>query len=207
MGLGPSAEQKEEFGRAVGAHIYEAMLQGGALPDVGIERHLLEGAGLRPGTAAAARDRFRELRKHVDGRGPAYLKELMAKMAAFTDEPRVTGLLTLLVSMAIETAYASSRRPLPQGAGSEERLAELRDLTEEYLKRQRMHLEDERKLREDTERLEAQVSYLLTQIKNAMLSDGPASSRTLKHWVNGAAFHVQVPHESAGVGTIPHSRT
>ncbi|KAJ8250508.1 hypothetical protein COCON_G00224300 [Conger conger] len=190
MGLVPSAEQKEEFGRAVGAHIYEAMLQSGALPDVGIERHLLDGVGLRPG--AATRDRLMELRKHVDGRGPAYLKELMAKMAAFTEEPRVTGLLTLLVSMAIEMAYASSRRPSGQGAGPEERLAELRDLTEEYLKRQRMHLEDERRLREDTERLEGQVSYLLTQIKNGMLTEGHANSRTLKHWVNGAAFHVQM---------------
>ncbi|XP_064173365.1 uncharacterized protein LOC135244758 [Anguilla rostrata] len=198
MGLVPSSEEKEEFRKAVGAHIYEAMLQSGSLPDVGIERHLLDSPGLRPGPAA--RDCFRELRKHVDVRGPAYLKELMGKLAAFTEEPRLTGLLTLLVSMAIETAYASRRGGPPQGAVPEERLAQLRDLTEEYLKRHGMHLDDERKLREDTERLEGQVSLLLTQIKNAALAGGLVNSRTLKHWVNGAAFHVQMLIHLARLG-------
>ncbi|KAJ8361601.1 hypothetical protein SKAU_G00181260 [Synaphobranchus kaupii] len=202
MGLAPSAEEKDEFRRAVGAHIYEAMLESGALPDVGIDRRLLDGPGLQSGQAA--RDQFRELRKHVDAKAPAYLKELMGKLAAFTDEPKVTGLLTLVVSVAIETAFASSRRPPPppQGVAPEERLSELRDLAEEYLKRTRMHLGDDRKLREDTERLEGQVSFLLTQIKNAMLADGHANSRTLKHWVNGAAFHVQMLIHLARLGRL-----
>ncbi|KAJ8248556.1 hypothetical protein GJAV_G00243260 [Gymnothorax javanicus] len=193
MGLVPSTEQREEFRKAVGAHIYEAMLRNGALSDVAIDHHLLERPSLT--TGAAARDRFGELRKHVDGKGPSYLKELMGKLAAFTEEPRVTGLLMLLVSMAIEMAFVASRRPHPpQGAAAvtEQLLAELRDVTEEYLKRQHMHLEDEKRLREDTERLESQVSLLLTRIKNAMLADGHLNSRTLKGWVNGAAFHVQM---------------
>ncbi|KAG9341790.1 hypothetical protein JZ751_018512 [Albula glossodonta] len=189
MGLAPSAQEKMEFQRAVGAHIYEAMLQEGALPDVGIDYSLLDNSGLRSGPAA--RGYFRELKKHVDSKAPAYLRELMGKLAAFTEEPKVTGLLTLAVAVVIETAYASRRLP-PQGAAvTEEKLSELQNLAEEYLKRHRMYLSDERKLREDTERLEGQVSYLLTQIKNAILKDGHASSRTLKHWANGAAFHVQ----------------
>ncbi|XP_036402973.1 uncharacterized protein LOC118790201 [Megalops cyprinoides] len=193
MGLAPSTEEKLQFREAVGAHIYEAMERNGALPDVGIDRSLLDNSGLA--SRAAMQDYFKQLKKHVDGKAPAYLKELMGKLASFTDEPKITGLLTLVIFMVIETAYASSRRS-PQGAvaaaTAEERLSELQNLMEEYLKRHRMHLSDVRKLREDTERLEAQVSFQLTQIKNAMLRDGHMSSRTLKYWVNGVAFHVQM---------------
>ncbi|KAJ8388213.1 hypothetical protein AAFF_G00135840 [Aldrovandia affinis] len=180
MGLAPSAEEQAEFRGAVGAHIYQAMLAGGALPDVAIERPLLDNSGLRSGPAAL--DHFRELKRHVDRKAPAYLKELMAKLAPFTDEPRVTGLLTLVVSVAIEMAFAasssssSSARAAGRGVVVEERLSELRNLAEEYLKRHRMHLSDERKLREDTERLEGQ------------------------HWVNGAAFHVQMLIHLARLG-------
>ncbi|XP_029107302.1 uncharacterized protein LOC114910441 [Scleropages formosus] len=69
--------------------------------------------------------------------------------------------------MAMETVYASSRRS-PPGAGAEGKVTELRDVTEEYPKRCRMHASDAGRLREDTRRLEAELSYRLTQIKGAV---------------------------------------
>ncbi|XP_048865559.1 uncharacterized protein LOC125739461 [Brienomyrus brachyistius] len=189
MGLGVSTEDRERYKAAIGAHLYAAMQKAGGLPDVGIDQALLDNADLRP--PVALQDSFKQLRKHVDAKGPGYLKELMAKLVVFTEEPQLMGLLTLVISMVMETAYASSRRP-PPGMLVNGKVSELRGLIEEYLKRCRMHESEEAELREDTRRLEAQLSYQLTQIKGAILGEGPASSWALKHWVNGAVLHAQM---------------
>ncbi|XP_072565558.1 uncharacterized protein [Paramormyrops kingsleyae] len=189
MGLGVSTEDRERYKADIGAHLYAAMKEAGGLPDVGIDQALLDNADLRP--PVALQDSFKQLRKHVDARGPAYLKELMAKLVVFTEEPQLMGLLTLVISMVMETAYASSRKP-PPGVLVNGKVSELRGLIEEYLKRCRMHESEEAELREDTRRLEAQLSYQLTQMKGAILSEGPANSWALKHWVNGAVLHAQM---------------
>ncbi|KAL7841260.1 hypothetical protein SRHO_G00249510 [Serrasalmus rhombeus] len=46
-------------------------------------------------------------------------------------------------------------------------------------------------LLEDTKRLEKQLSEK-TSLKNSMLHDNQMSTRSLKHWTNSAAFHLQM---------------
>ncbi|GLD71176.1 uncharacterized protein AKAME5_002249700 [Lates japonicus] len=62
----------------------------------------------------------------------------------------------------------------------------------EYLKRHRMFVTNEQRLREELRRLEGQLSGHLTILKNSLLYDGQMSSRGFKIWVNGASFHVQM---------------
>ncbi|KAL0964554.1 hypothetical protein UPYG_G00325560 [Umbra pygmaea] len=177
---------------AVGSLLYSAMLTAGALPDVAIDHSLLSNPECLD-SRTQLQDHLRQLQGHAGNRAPAYLKELISRLVAFSEEPKLAALVGLVVSMVMETAYASSKKS--SGSGScrvvEERRAELQDVMEEYLKRCRMHLNDEQKLREDTQRLEGQLSFLLTQLKNAMLREGP-SSKGLKHWASGAAFHTQM---------------
>ncbi|KAL4640768.1 hypothetical protein GN956_G11625 [Arapaima gigas] len=186
MGSAISFKDQEQFREAIGARLYEAMRQADALPDVGIDQTLLDRSHLRP--PAELQDRLRRLRKHVDDRAPTYLKELVARLAAFAKEPQMMGLLALVISVVMETVYATSRRP-PRGAGAESRVTELRDLMEEYLKRCRMHESNVGRLRDDTRRLEAQLSFQLTQIRGAVQREGQVNSWVLKHWVNGAVLH------------------
>lgn len=50
---------------------------------------------------------------------------------------------------------------------------------------------------EDTSRLEGLLSLRLTVLKNSMLKDGQMSCRSLKHCVNGVAFHSLMQVEQA----------
>lgn len=75
---------------------------------------------------------------------------------------------------------------------SEEKASKARDLMDEYLKRMQMHLENKLLQLQDTNCLEAQLSTQLTRLKNTMLRDDQMTTRSLKHWVNGAAFHSQI---------------
>ncbi|KAJ8013849.1 hypothetical protein DPEC_G00034080 [Dallia pectoralis] len=163
----------------------------GALPDVSIDHTLLSNPeGLNSRTHL--QEHLRQLQGHMGNRAPTYLKELISRLVAFSDEPRLAALVGLVISMVAETAYASSRGSTGSGGCQVEmRRAELQDIMEEYLKRCRMHLNDKQKLIEDTQRLECKLSYLLTQLKNVMLREGP-SSKGLKHWASGAAFHTQM---------------
>ncbi|XP_036842495.1 uncharacterized protein LOC110530352 isoform X1 [Oncorhynchus mykiss] len=186
-----SEKEQSEAQVAIGSLLYSAMLEAGALPDVAVDHYLLANPESLD-SRAHLQDHLRQLQGHVGNRAPTYLKELISRLVAFSDEPKVAGLVGLVVSMVMETAYASSRGSVrSRGCQVEERRAELQDVMEEYLKRCRMHLKDEQKLREDTQRLEGQLSYLLTQLKNTMLREGP-SSKALKHWASGAAFHTQM---------------
>ena len=53
---------------------------------------------------------------------------------------------------------------------------ELQEVMEEYLKRCRIHLSDKNKLIQDSVRLEAQFSLILTQLKTSLLG-GDCDSR------------------------------
>ncbi|XP_010887424.1 uncharacterized protein LOC105021442 isoform X2 [Esox lucius] len=186
-----SVQEQSAAQAAVGSLLYSAMLKAGALPDVAIDHTLLSNPESLD-SRARLQDHLRQLQGHVGNRAPTYLKELISRLVAFSDEPKLAALVGLVISMVAETAYASSRGSAGSGGCQIEKCrAELQDIMEEYLKRCRMHLNDEQKLKEDTQRLEGQLSYLLTQLKNVMLREGP-SSKGLKHWASGAAFHTQM---------------
>ncbi|XP_015251427.1 PREDICTED: uncharacterized protein LOC107098318 isoform X3 [Cyprinodon variegatus] len=73
----------------------------------------------------------------------------------------------------------------------EQRVWELQEVMEEYLKRCKISLSDKRRLIEDSVRLETQLSLILTQLKTCLLGGG-CDSRSLRHWACGAAFHTQM---------------
>lgn len=58
----------------------------------------------------------------------------------------------------------------------QQRVFELQELMEEYLKRCRINLNDKTKLIQDSVRLEAQLSLTLTQLKSSLLG-GDCDSR------------------------------
>lgn len=75
---------------------------------------------------------------------------------------------------------------------AEEKASGVRDLMEEYMNRLHMYLHQPTRVLEETQHLEKQLSEQLTRLKNSMLYDNKMSSRSLKHWTNGAAFHLQM---------------
>lgn len=196
-----SSEEQFEAQSAIGSLLYNAMLEAGALPDLGVDHSFLANPENRD-SQAHIQEHLRQLQGHVGSRGPAYLRELIGRLVAFSEEPRVAALVGLVVSMVMETAYVSSSRSSSRSskAGSqvEERRAELCDVMEEYLKRCRMHLGEKEKLYQDTLRLEGQLSLLLTQLKGCMLREG-CSSRALKQWASGAALHTHMLVHLAGL--------
>lgn len=72
---------------------------------------------------------------------------------------------------------------------AEEKASAVRNLMDEYMKRCQMHLRNDESLLDDSRDLEMKLSLQLTMLRNSMLRDGRMSSRAVKHWVNGAAFH------------------
>ena len=194
-----SPGERSEAQSALGSLLYDAMLEQGALPDLGVDHSFLGNPESKE-SQAHLQAHLQELQGHMGSRAPAYLKELISRLVAFSEEPRVAALVGLVVSMVLETAYVSSSRRSSSKAKSqvEERRAELCDMMEEYLKRCRMHLSDREKLLQDTLRLEGQLSLLLTQLKSSMLREG-CSSRGLKHWASGAALHIHMLVHLAGL--------
>ncbi|TNM99485.1 hypothetical protein fugu_012518 [Takifugu bimaculatus] len=99
--------------------------------------------------------------------------------------------LTLLVDMVYTSSKHSNVRGKMAGLSSSQKVWELQEVMEEYLKRFRINLTDRNKLIQDTVRLEAQFSLILTQLKTRLIA-GDCDSRSLKHWASGAAFNVQM---------------
>ncbi|KAK5908777.1 hypothetical protein CgunFtcFv8_016807 [Champsocephalus gunnari] len=193
-----SEEQLSQVKDAMGFVLYDAMLEGGAVPDLGVVHPLLlsnHGAGLQ--------EQLKQLQGDIGKRAPTYLKDLIGRLASFSDEPRLAGLVGLVVSMVMDMAYTSKQSSAVKGksAGSspgQQRVWELQEVTEEYLKRCRINLSDKSKLIQDSVRLEAQLSLTLTQLKTSLLG-GDCDSRSLRHWASGAAFHTQMLVHLAGL--------
>nr|XP_020494702.1 uncharacterized protein LOC109987809 isoform X3 [Labrus bergylta] len=185
---------------AIGSLLYNAMLEGGAVPDLGVVHPLLLASH-----GADSQGRLREQLRQGDigNKAPSYLKDLISRLSTFSDEPRVAGLVGLVVSMVMDMAYTSSKQSSGvkgKSAGSssrQQRVWELQEVMEEYLKRCRINLNDKSKLIQDSIRLEAQLSLTLTQLKTCLLA-GDCDSRSLRHWASGAAFHTQMLVHLAG---------
>ena len=52
-----------------------------------------------------------QLQGDIGNRAPAYLRDLIGKLTTFSDEPRLAGLVGLVVTMVMDLAYTSSRQP------------------------------------------------------------------------------------------------
>ncbi|CAN9499581.1 unnamed protein product [Ophioblennius macclurei] len=193
-----SGEELSRVEEALGSLLYDAMLEGGAVPDLKVvhPRLLTDHEG-----DSASRDRLQEqlkqLQSDVGNKAPTYLRDLIGRLSAFSDEPRLAGLVGLLVTIVMDMAYTSSRQSsgvkekAAAPSSSQQRVAELQEVMEEYLKRCRISLSDKNQLIRDSVRLEAQLSLALTRLKTCLLG-GDCSSRSLRCWASAAAFHTQM---------------
>ncbi|XP_078144760.1 uncharacterized protein LOC139928602 [Centroberyx gerrardi] len=188
-----SEEELSEAKDAIGSLLYDAMLEGGAVPDLGVVHPLLlanQDASLD--SRARLQEQLRQLQGDIGNRAPTYLRDLIGRLSTFSDEPRLAGLVGLVVTMVMDMAYASSKRSSGAGASS------CQEVMEEYLKRCRINLSDPGRLRQDSLRLEAQISLSLTQLKTCLLGGG-CDSRSVRQWASGAAFHTQMLVHLAGL--------
>ncbi|KAM9848163.1 uncharacterized protein ACBR49_009445 isoform 1-T2 [Aulostomus maculatus] len=198
--MGQLFSSEEEFSHlkdAVGSLLYRAMLEGGAVPNLGVVHPLLLASHDEDADSGAClREQLQKLQVDFGNRAPTYLRDLIGRLSSFSDEPRLAGLLGSVVTMVMDMAYTSSKQPSAVkgksvGSSSCQRVWELQEVMEEYLKRCRIHLSDKTRLIQDSVRLEAQFSFTLTQLKTCLIG-GDCDSRSLRHWASGAAFHTQM---------------
>ncbi|KAM6922923.1 uncharacterized protein PEZ65_011224 isoform 2-T2 [Lycodopsis pacificus] len=198
-----SEEELRQVTAAMGSFLYDAMLGGGAVPDLGVSHPLLltnydESLDSR----ARLQKHLRQLQGDIGSKAPTYLKDLIGRLASFSDEPRLAGLVGLAVTVVMDVAYTSSKqsgvRGTSAGSSSGQRVWELQEVMEEYLKRCRINLSDKSRLIQDSIRLEVQLSFTLTQLKTCLLG-GACDSRSLRHWASGAAFHTHMLVHLAGL--------
>ncbi|XP_022608695.1 uncharacterized protein LOC111227463 isoform X1 [Seriola dumerili] len=192
-----SEEELSQVKDAVGSVLYNAMLEGGAVPDLGVVHPLLlANRDESLDSRAHLQEQLQQLQGNIGNRAPTYLKDLISRLTTFSDEPRLAGLVGLVVTMVMDMVYTSKRSSGVTGksagsSSSQQRVWELQEVMEEYLKRCRINLNDKSKLIQDSVRLEAQFSLTLTQLKTCILG-GDCDSRSLRHWASAAAFHTQM---------------
>ncbi|KAM7408386.1 hypothetical protein PAMA_002213 [Pampus argenteus] len=199
-----SEEELSDMKNAIGHLLYDAMLEGEAVPHLGVVHpRLLTDHNEDFDSRAGLQEQLQQLQGEIGNRAPTYLRDLIGRLSAFSDEPRLAGLLGLVVTMVMDMAYTSSKQSSgvkgkPAQSSSGQRVWELQEVMEEYLKRVRINLNDKNRLIQDSFRLEAQLSLTLTQLKTCLLA-GDCDSRSLRHWASGAAFHTQMLVQLAGL--------
>ncbi|KAM4729335.1 uncharacterized protein FYW61_009940 isoform 2-T6 [Anableps anableps] len=192
-----SEEELTELKKTAGCVIYDAMVEGGAVPDLAVVHPLLLANQNDDSVSQAClQQHLKQIQNDLGKRAPTYLRDLIGRLSAFSDEPRLAGLVGLVVTMVMDVAYTSSKQSAgvkgrSAGSSSCQKVWELQEVMEEYLKRCRISLSDKRRLIEDSVRHEAQLSLILTQLKTCLLG-GDCDSRSLRHWACGAAFHTQM---------------
>jgi len=193
MGNGISQEERDR--KAL--QMYETVLQNKPhiLPDVGIDESLLKFSG--PDSNAVLQEEFSN--KEMLTRVPDYINSFGSALAALNKVPNAVGIGALVISLTVEIIIKSDTQTTDDDTYSllrrvfgEEKASSVRDTMSEYLKRHRMYMNNDQRLREEIRRLEQQLSKDLTVLRNSILLDGQMSSRGFKIWVNGAAFHLQM---------------
>ncbi|XP_011491372.1 uncharacterized protein LOC101167588 isoform X2 [Oryzias latipes] len=192
-----SAEELSQLKDALASVLYEAMLGAGAGPDLRVVHPLmLANQDECFASQVGLMEQLQQLQGTVEQRAPTYLKDLIGRLSTFSDEPRLAGLLGLVIAMVMDIVYTTSKQSSggkgkPVGSSSSQRIWELQEVMEEHLKRCRINLTDKNRLIQDFLRLEAQFSLILTQLKTCLLG-GDCSSSSLRHWASGAIFHTQM---------------
>ncbi|XP_004084352.1 uncharacterized protein LOC101174798 [Oryzias latipes] len=126
------------------------------------------------------------------------LEKLGSTLGGLTPIANALGPVALCISMLLEIIGVSLGKnamgtaQMLRRVFAEEKASEVRDLMDDYLKRLQITLRNPRLQLDDTRRLEAELSTQLTRLQNSMVFDGHMSTRFLKQWVNGAAFHTQM---------------
>ncbi|KAK2869615.1 hypothetical protein Q7C36_001486 [Tachysurus vachellii] len=166
------------------------------IPDVSIDGSLVKYSGLN--STSELENSITEMLK--DAR--SWLKENRdSVLSDFSNVPNSVGLGAMVLSIAVELIINTeeekkenkdSTSDMMRRVFSEKKASGVRDTMEEYMKCLRMYLHEPTSALEETQRLEKQLSKKLTRLKKSMLHGKQMSSRSLKHWTNGAAFHLQM---------------
>ncbi|XP_026164294.1 uncharacterized protein LOC113131366 isoform X2 [Mastacembelus armatus] len=190
-----SEEELSQMKDAIGSLLYNTMLEGGAVPDLSVVHPLLLANHNESfESRASLQEQLQQLQRDIRTRAPTYLRDLIGRLTAFSDEPRLASLVGLVITIVVDMAYtkqSSGVKGKSAGSSSCQRVWELQEVMEEYLKRCRINLSQKDRLIQDCVRLEAQLSLILTQLKISLLG-GDCDSRSLRHWASGAAFHTQM---------------
>ncbi|XP_063070536.1 uncharacterized protein LOC134461570 [Engraulis encrasicolus] len=168
--------------------------------NVGIDESLLMFSGTN--STAQLVGYSSKLQEQLIDQLPAFVEKVGGVLQGFTPVPNAVGLGAFVISTILQIAFiaikgsSGSSGPSPidmlRQVFAEEKSSKVRDLMQEYLKRYKMYLYDDFHLLEETVRLEKDLSLQITELQNSMLVDKQMSSRAVKHWVNGAAFHAQM---------------
>ncbi|KAK1805746.1 hypothetical protein P4O66_002008 [Electrophorus voltai] len=193
--MGQSLSQEEINNRA--SSVFSTFSEN--FNNVGIDESLLTYSGMD--SAAKLEDFSFQLLSEVGSNIPDYLEKLGSALVDVSAVPNSVGIGALIISIILQICFIATKGHQSLGPSTvdllrrifaEEKSSEVRDLMEEYLKRYRMHLRDDHLLIVETTRLEQELSFQLTRLKNSMLLEGHMNSRALKQWANGAAFHAQM---------------
>ncbi|XP_049592886.1 uncharacterized protein [Syngnathus scovelli] len=193
MGQPLSLEEKiPGVKHAIGNLLYRTMLEGGGVPNLRVVNPLLL-ANHNEDPGACFQAQMLQLLDEIGELAPTYLKDLIGLLSSTSDKPRLTGLLGLGVAIVIDLLVMSSSglKKKATGSSSSQRVRELQEVMEEYLKRCRINLAYKTRLIQDSLRMEAQLSFTLTQLKISLVG-GDCDSQSLRFWASGAAFHTQM---------------
>ncbi|XP_038852746.1 uncharacterized protein LOC120050149 [Salvelinus namaycush] len=138
-------------------------------------------------------------KQEVGSYEPIWTKSLVTNLGGLTRIPKASGFGALIISIVIDIVTASIETLNPEEDSTdilrrvfaEEKASTVYNEMEEALKRCTMNINNEAKMKSDIVNAERRLSFALTTLKNSML-DGHMKTRSLKIWVNGAAFHVQL---------------
>ena len=191
MGGELSAEKQEQFA----AKLFQAVQGSSALPDIGIDSSIRNYSGLD--SASALNNYSYQLVNDLPSRSLGYVKD---SLAAFNDIPYGVGLGALVISRLLDVLINAIKKTEGEGdmlgmirrVFAEEKASSVRDSMDEYIKRFRLKMHNVEELLSETKRMEEQLSNGLTRLRNSMLHDNQMSTRSMKHWTNGAAFHLQM---------------
>nr|XP_023695029.1 uncharacterized protein LOC111857959 [Paramormyrops kingsleyae] len=169
----------------------------GVIPDITIDSSLLMYSGLD--STAVLEQHSSQLVSDLVSKVPDYMTNLGSSLSAFKYVPNAVGLGALVISFLLDLMVISlvkvpkdSPLNMMRRVFAEEKASGVRDSMDEYLKRLQKYVWEPKQALEETKRLEKQLSEQLTRLRNSMLKDGQMSSRAMKIWANGAAFHAQM---------------
>ncbi|MEQ2176277.1 hypothetical protein GOODEAATRI_026410 [Goodea atripinnis] len=105
-----SEEELADLKKTVGFVIYDAMVEGGATPDLSVVHPLLLANQNEDSVSQAyLHEHLQQIQRDLGKRAPTYLRDLIGRLSAFSDEPRLAGLVGLVVTMVMDVAYTSSK--------------------------------------------------------------------------------------------------
>ncbi|XP_041753013.2 uncharacterized protein LOC121581580 [Coregonus clupeaformis] len=165
-------------------------------PDEDIDKTLLQFSG--PRSLEKLNQHYKKREMELNENAAVWIKDLAENLVGLLPIPDAAGLGSLVISIVIDRSVAAIKPPedstddLLHRIFAKEKASAVRDQMDEYLKRHLMNIRNKAELKSDIKHVERNLSFALTQLKNSMLLDGQMSSRALRIWVNGAAFHVQM---------------